>query len=183
MVSPDQERPRVLASSFVVRAARWGIVAWATIGVLALAVFFFRYVVYPVRVIFPPLVVALVGVYVLNPIVSALERRGLPRIWGAFITYLAGIAIVGTVLRFSIPVVAEQVQDFGRTLPRTIDELASGFRDLAARFGLDIQEAAGGGEGVADFLGRLLSFTRGILDLAVVFLLGPILALDRKSVV
>jgi predicted PurR-regulated permease PerM len=174
-VSPDRDSNRVLASPFVVRAARWGVVAWATIGVLVLAAFFFRYVVYPVRVIFPPLVVALIGVYLLNPIVSALERRGIARIWGSLVTYLVGMAIVGTAMTFAVPLVTEQVQDFARSAPRLIDQVATAFQDLASRFNLDIG-AAGGGEEVVDFFGRLLSITRGLLDLAIVLILGPIIA-------
>jgi predicted PurR-regulated permease PerM len=174
-VQSERDRPRVLASAVVVRAARWGIVAWATIGVLVLAVFFFRYVVYPVRVIFPPLVVALIGVYLLNPIVSALERRRVPRIWGSLITYLVGIAILGTAMVFVIPLVTEQVQDFARSAPRLIDQVATSIQDLASRFNVDVA-GAGGGEGVVDFFGRLLSLTRGLLDLALVMILGPIIA-------
>jgi hypothetical protein len=53
----SDDRRSVLASPLVLRAARGGVVAWSLIGLLLLAFFFFRYVVYPVRVIFPPLVV------------------------------------------------------------------------------------------------------------------------------
>jgi predicted PurR-regulated permease PerM len=169
------EEPQRVLSPFVVRSARWGIVAWATIGIVVLAVFFFRYVVYPVRIIFPPLVVALIGVYLLNPIVSALERRGIARIWGTLLTYLVGIAIVGTVLTFTVPLVAEQVRAFARSAPRLIDQVATGFRDLASRFNIDVPSPTGG-EGVVDFFGRLLSLTRGVLELALVFVIGPIIA-------
>lgn len=172
----DEDRSRALGTPFVIRAARWGIVAWAAIGVLVLGFFFFRYVVYPIRVIFPPLVVAMIGVYLLNPIVSALERRGVARIWGTLLTYLVGVAIVGTVLTFTIPVVADQVRAFARSAPDLIDRAASGLSDLAQRFGFQVQQAAGGGEGVVDFFGRLLSFTRGLFGLAIVFIIGPILA-------
>jgi predicted PurR-regulated permease PerM len=167
----------VLASGIVIRAARWGIVAWASIGILVLGVFFFRYVVYPIRIIFPPLVVALIGVYLLNPIVSAMERRGMARIWGALVTYLVGVAILGTALTFTVPLVAEQVQEFARSAPRLIDQVSSGFGDLASRFNIDVSgTGAGGGEVVVDFFGRILSLTRGLLDLALVFLIGPIIA-------
>jgi predicted PurR-regulated permease PerM len=175
--SPEEDRQRVLASGIVIRAARWGIVAWASIGIVVLGVFFFRYVVYPVRIIFPPLVVALIGVYLLNPIVSAMERRGMARIWGALVTYLVGIAILGTVLTFTVPLVAEQVREFARSAPRLIDQVSSGFGDLASRFNIDVSgTGAGGGEVVVDFFGRILSLTRGLLDLALVFLIGPIIA-------
>jgi predicted PurR-regulated permease PerM len=172
----DEDRSRALGTPFVIRAARWGIVAWAAIGVLVLGYFVFRYVVYPVRVIFPPLVVAMIGVYLLNPIVSGLERRGVARIWGTLLTYLVAVAIVGTVLTFTIPVVADQVQSFARSAPSLIDRAARGLSDLAERFGIQIQQGAGGGEGVIDFFGRLLSFTRGLFGLALVFVIGPILA-------
>jgi predicted PurR-regulated permease PerM len=182
VVDPTPERPArderqpVLASPFVARSARWGIVAWATIGVLVLAVFFFRYVVYPVRIIFPPLVLALIGLYLLNPIVSALERRGIARIWGTLLTYLVGVAIVGTALTFTVPLVADQVQEFARSAPRLINQVAEALRDFAARFNIDVAGATGGGEGVVDFFGNLLSLTRGVLELALVFVLGPIIA-------
>jgi len=172
----DEDRSRVLGTPFVIRAARWGIVAWAAIGVLVIGFFVFRYVVYPVRVIFPPLVVAVIGVYLLNPIVSALERRGVARIWGTLITYLVGIALLGTVLTFTIPIVADQVTSFARSAPRLIDRVTQSFGDLAARFGIRVEEAAGGGESVVDFFGRLLSFTRGLFDLAIIFVIGPVIA-------
>jgi predicted PurR-regulated permease PerM len=172
----DEDSSRVLGTPFVIRSARWGIVAWAAIGVLVLGYFFFRYVVYPVRIIFPPLVVAMIGVYLLNPIVSALERRGLARIWGTLLTYLVGMAIVGTALTFTIPIVADQVTAFAESAPELIDRVTKSFGDIAAGFGIQVQDAAGGGESVVDFFGRLLSFTRGLFDLAIILVVGPIIA-------
>ena len=51
------DRGPFLSSPFVARAARWGLLAWSIIGILILASLFFRYVVYPVRIVFPPLLV------------------------------------------------------------------------------------------------------------------------------
>jgi predicted PurR-regulated permease PerM len=172
----DEDRSRVLGTPFAIRSARWGIVAWATIGVLVLGFFVLRYVVYPIRVIFPPLVVAMIGVYLLNPIVSALERRGLARIWGTLLTYLVGIAILGTALTLTIPVVAEQVTAFARSAPGLINRVTESFGDLAAGFGFQVQDAGEGGESVVDFFGRLLSITRGLFDLAIIMVVGPIIA-------
>ena len=171
----DEDRSRVLGTPFVIRSARWGIVAWAVIGVLVLGYFFFRFVVYPVRIILPPLVVAMIGVYLLNPVVSGLERRGIPRIWGTLLTYLVGVAILGTALTFTIPIVADQVTAFAESAPELIDRVTESFGDLAAGFGIQVQDAGGGGESVVDFFGRLLSFTRGLVDLAIIFLVGPII--------
>lgn len=170
----ESDRKRLLGPPFVARAARWGIVAWAAIGVLVLGFFLYRYVLYPIRVIFPPLVVAMIGVYLLNPIVSVMERRGVPRIWGALATYLVGLGIIGTALMFTIPVVAEQVESFAQSAPDLIDRVTGGIRDLAERFGFRVSAATGGGEGVVDYFGQLLSLTRGLLDLLIIFVIGPI---------
>jgi predicted PurR-regulated permease PerM len=172
----DHDRGRVLGSPFFIGAARWGIVSWAAIGVLVLGFFLFRYVVYPVRIIFPPLVVAMIGVYLLNPVVSFLEGRGISRIWGTLFTYLVGLAVVGTALAFTVPVVADQVQAFARSAPDLIDRASRSVQSFLEGLGLQVAGAAGGGESVVDFFGRLLSFTRGVLDLALILILGPILA-------
>lgn len=150
--------------------------AWSLIGLLVLAFFFFRFVVYPIRIIFPPLVVAMILVYLLNPLVSGVERRGVPRIWGTLITYIVFLGIIGTLLSFMVPVVADQIESFARQGPSLIDRVAEGVRDFAARLGLPIAETAEGGEGVVDFFGRLVSFTQGVFEAAVVFVVGPILA-------
>ncbi|HYT29846.1 MAG TPA: hypothetical protein VEN82_03645, partial [Actinomycetota bacterium] len=89
------DRGPFLSSPFVARAARWGLLAWSIIGVLILASLFFRYVVYPVRIVFPPLLVALIVVYLLNPAITALERRGIRRVWGALGIYVIFLAAVG----------------------------------------------------------------------------------------
>src|SRR5918992_290263 len=82
----NDERSRVLGHPFVAGAARWGVVAWAGIGILVLGFIVLRYVLYPIRILFPPLVVALILVYLLNPIVSRLARR-MPRLVAALVTY------------------------------------------------------------------------------------------------
>lgn len=150
--------------------------AWSLIGLLLLGFFFFRFVIYPVRIIFPPLVVAMILVYLLNPLVSAVERRGVARIWGTLVAYVLALGIIGTLVSFIVPVVGNQIEAFTAQGPSLIDEVSQGVRDFAARLGLPIAEAAPGGEGVVDFFGRLVSFTQGLFGAAVVFIVGPILA-------
>jgi predicted PurR-regulated permease PerM len=172
----EDDRNRVLAPPFVARAARWGIVAWAGIGLLVLAYFAFRYVLYPVRIIFPPLVVALIMVYLLNPIVSGLERRGVRRGWGSLIVYLIFLAVVGTALSFLVPLVATQVQEFADAAPSIFREVGRSVQDVFDRFGVQLAPTAPASESVLDFFGRLVSVTGTILNVILVFVLGPILA-------
>lgn len=150
--------------------------AWSLIGLLVLGYFFLRYIVYPVRIIFPPLVVSMILVYLLNPLVSGMERRGVARIWGTLITYLLFLGIVGTLVTITVPVVAEQVESFTRQGPSLINEVSRDVRDFADRIGLPIATTAPEGQGVLDFFGRLVSFTQGLFGAAVVFVVGPILA-------
>jgi predicted PurR-regulated permease PerM len=170
---------RLLERPFVARAARWGLVSWAFIGVLVLTYIVFRYILEPIAVIFPPLVVALIVVYVLNPIVSRLETRGIPRLAGALITYVVFLTAVGFGLTYLIPIVADQVQGFVRQVPDLIERARATIADALRGFGVE-----GGTEGVLnqqnqeaviDFLGRILSFTRGLVSIALIMVLGPIL--------
>lgn len=173
----DEDRSRPLSSPFVSRTMRWGIVAWSAIGVLILGYILFRYVVYPIRIIFPPLVVAVIAVYLLNPIVTALERRGMRRVWGALLVYLAAAAVVGTALYFAVPVVAKQVGEFARAAPRILTETLNSLRDLAGSLGVQLDEgAAPSTQSILGVLGSIFSVTRPLFDVALVLVLGPILA-------
>jgi predicted PurR-regulated permease PerM len=173
----DEDRSRPLSSPFVSRTMRWGIVAWSVIGVLILGYFLFRYVLYPVRIIFPPLVVAVIAVYLLNPIVTALERRGVGRVWGALIVYVVSATVVGTGLYFVVPLVAEQVGDFAQTAPQILSEAVRDLQDFAAGLGVPLEDgAAPSTESIVDVLGSIFSVTRGLFDVVLVMVLGPILA-------
>lgn len=172
----EDDHNRVLGPPYVARAARWGIVAWAAIGVLLVAYFAYRYVLYPVRIVFPPLVVALIMLYLLNPVVSRLERRGVRRGWGALLVYLVFLGVVGTGLTFLVPLVAQQVSAFVEAAPRIFEQVGQGVQDFLARFGIEVASRPPESESVLGFFGDLVSLTRPILDLVIVFVLGPILA-------
>ena len=99
------------------RAARWGVLAWATIGLAILAYIGYRYVLYPIRIIFPPIALAIVIVYVFGPVVDALQRRKVPRLLATLLTYVVFLSLLGVVLAYLIPVVSHQVSEFTRSVP------------------------------------------------------------------
>lgn len=173
----NEDRTRPLSNPFVARTARWGVVAWSAIGVLILGYILYRYVVYPVRIIFPPLVVAMIAVYLLNPVVTLLERRGVKRGWGALLVYLTFATLFGAALYFLIPVVAEQVSEFADTAPQIVSNSIQDLRELAAGLGVEVgQDGAPSSESIVDVVGSIFSITRGIFDVALILILGPILA-------
>jgi predicted PurR-regulated permease PerM len=151
------------------------------IGVAILAFFVYRVALYPIRVVVVPLAVAMVIVYLLNPIVSALEGRGVPRVWGTLLTYLVFLTIVGVALRFLVPMLASQVSSFASTLPRLLANAQSDLARTFDRLGADVQttdffRALSPEGGAGTFFSRIFSFTAGVLHSAVVFLLGLVLS-------
>jgi predicted PurR-regulated permease PerM len=163
--------------SGVVRA---GLVAWSAIGILILGYLAYRFVLIPVRIAFGPLLLALVIVYLLNPIVSRLQARGLPRLWGTLLTYVVFMSIVGVALRYLIPIVADQVSSFVSTLPGLLDRAQESLADTARRLGIrlrstDILASLNPGGEAGSFISRIFSFTAGFLHAVVVFVLGAVL--------
>jgi predicted PurR-regulated permease PerM len=177
-VEPD--KGHLLESPLVVRAARLGILAWTAIGVLLLAFWGYHYMVEPVRVVFPPLIVATVIVYLLNPLVSGLERRGLRRGWATFLTYIVFFLSLGLAARLLAPVISRQVSAFVVTVPGLVSRAGMWAQDLAAKAHLDWKVADLTAQlqikqGLS-FFGRVASFTGGVIHAAVILILGPILA-------
>ncbi len=178
--SPERREP-VLSSTLIARAARVAIVAWALVGLAILAYLIGRFVLYPIRIVFPPLVLALVLVYLLNPAIGMLERRGLKRLWATLLTYLVFLTVVGVTLAYLIPVVSHQVTAFAKSIPDLLQRAENSLADFARRLGLhvkasDLVATFQRQGGVGKFIGRISSLTGQVLHVALVLVLGPILA-------
>jgi predicted PurR-regulated permease PerM len=176
------ERPKdpIISSPLVARAARLGIVAWSTVGIAVLVYLFGRYVLYPVRIIFPPLILALIIVYLLNPVVSLLERRGLRRGLATFLTYLTILSAVGVGLAFLIPVVSHQAVEFGKSLPAFLSKAQQDLVTFARKLGLTVQGhdlfASFGPKGqFSNFVGRITSIGVGVLHVVLTVVLGIVI--------
>jgi predicted PurR-regulated permease PerM len=178
----DRDRGPFFSNPFVARAARWGLLAWSVIGVLILIYAVWRYVLRPIQVVFPPLVLALIVIYLLNPLVTRLQNRGVPRVWGTLICYVVFLSLVGLALANFIPVVSDQVRAFVSGIPDLLTRAEKGLADFAQRLGVEIDTRSffqnfEPGQGQAfNFLGRITSFTSGVVHLALVLVLGPLLA-------
>ena len=178
----EQKRGPFLTNPFVARAARWGLVAWSVIGLLILVYVTYRYALYPIRIIFPPLVVALIVIYLLNPIVNVLERQGVPRIWGTLLVYVVFLSAAGVAMAYLGGVIAHQVTQFAKGVPGLLDRAGSALAAVSKRLGLHIDTSAliqalqPGKGGAYNFVGRLTSFTSGVAHVALVLVLGPLIA-------
>ena len=170
-----EEPNRPLWTPLVSRAARWGVVAWSAIGVLLILYWSFRYVIHPIRVIFPPLLLALIFVYILNPIVSWLEQRGVPRVLGALLTYLLLLGALAVGLRYLIPILVEQGQEFSRSLPALLDRAQASISQFLERFGAEGDPGGLDSGQVQAVTERLFNLTVGLLSGALILVLGLIL--------
>ena len=167
---------------------RWGAGAWALVGVLAAGYLVLR-VLSVVGVLAGPLLVALVVVYLLNPVVAALQRRGMPRPAGTALTAVTGLALLGAAAVALVPALVEQACAALTALPTDLEALEAGIDSLAARLGMPVdvdldgvgvQRWLAGGENRRLLFGSLSalgSVAAGAAQALVVTVSGVILAL------
>lgn len=91
------------------RLVGWGVVAWTTIGLGILLWVLWRGL-ERIAGVFPYLVMALVVVFVLNPPVKALVRRGVPRRLAATVVFLLALVLVSAILGLMVPAIGHQAQ-------------------------------------------------------------------------
>jgi predicted PurR-regulated permease PerM len=123
---------------------RWGVRAWAGVGMVLVAYLLVR-LIGVVSVVLTPLLVAGIVVFLLNPIVSLLHRHGVPRLLGTTLAYLVVLGgIVGGGLWLAVPPLVEQVRSAVDALPTDLAGVESQAEELARDFGLrvDVDGAA-----------------------------------------
>jgi predicted PurR-regulated permease PerM len=126
-VSTPPPLPRLPASE---RLRRAGVAAWSIIGIVIVAAFFL-WLLLKIRVIFPPLVLALLVIYLLNPIVVRLEERRVPRLWGTILSYVVVLGTITLIVIAISPFVSNQVQSFREDWPSFRTELVGTAEDAA----------------------------------------------------
>jgi predicted PurR-regulated permease PerM len=96
---------------------RAGQVAWALVGIAAL-IAVLGVVALKVRVVFPPLVLGGAIVFLLNPIVTALQHRGVPRAAGAGLAYVGVLAVIVGAGVGLFPIASHQFDELENDMPR-----------------------------------------------------------------
>jgi predicted PurR-regulated permease PerM len=188
------------------RLRRVGIGAWSGIGLLILLAISV-WLLFKIRVIFPPLVLALMIIYLLNPIVNRLEVRRVPRVLGAILTYVVVLGSLVLIVLALTPVVSSQVSKFSDDWPKfrekTVRSIQSTSESIEDRFGTkintsqiecllgadDIQSAAAPTHAECDEATKRFRERIGaqashitelggtILEVLLIFILAPLLAL------
>lgn len=187
------------------RLRRAGIASWSLIGIVIVAALLI-FGLWKIRIIFPPLVLAVLIIYVLNPVVSFLHRRRIPRILGTTIAYVIVLGGITLLIFATIPLVTRQATEVGESWPRYRSEIIAFVNDTAdgidRRFGTDINTSQVScllgadleegedhvseercdevtenfREAVLDQAGRLTEIGSSIFHLLLVFIIGPLIA-------
>jgi predicted PurR-regulated permease PerM len=155
---------------------------------------------YRIRIIFPPLVLALLLIYLLNPPISRLERR-MPRGIAATLVFVAAVALIVVVGVALFPFLSDQVSNFAEEWPEFRDELVVTVEDAGTeiedRTGINVNtkritcllggEQAQGAEcdevtkdfraAIGERAGQLTAAGRSVLEVLITFILAPLLAL------
>jgi len=166
---------------------------WLAVGVFALIWIVWRVLARPLAVVVPPLLLATVIVYLLAPIVAGFERRGLPRWAGTLLAYLVAMLSLLVIAAVLVPLLTEQLQAFADRLPALLAALGDDLDRRLGPLGIDVpigdsvdgsalqgnieRALQGGGlPALAGVLGGLSGLALGLLQVVLVFALGPVIA-------
>lgn len=170
---------------------------WTVVGVLVALAAAFWLLRGPLGVVAAPLAMAALIVYLLNPAVTALNRRGLPRLLGTALSYALAIGGLVLLLVSAGPILAQQTGEFLERVPDILASIQQGTNAQLARIGLpplvtidlgdnDTREAIAtwfqeNRDQVFTLVGIAGSVIGRALHLLLVVVLGPILAFYALS--
>ena len=142
-------------------------------------------VAWTVRVIFPPLILASAVVFLLNPVVTRLHRRHLPRAAATGVAYLAVFAVVGLAGFLVVPLAVNQGEELADHWPtieskveRWVDERAAESKGTFWEFTRSELEGAFSNDSLPlrEQLDRILKVGGQIAHVVLVIVLTPIIA-------
>ena len=130
----------------------------------------------------PAFFIGLALAFILDPAVTFLARRGMPRWAGVVVMYVAVVAVVWALLAFALPPISRQTREFIQHIPElgaAVTSIERGFADWYAslplpadmRATIDAQLEASG-QALADLAGSLLAPTVSAIVRAATFVLG-----------
>ncbi len=163
-------------------AGQW---AWAVVG-LAFLVMILALVAWTIRAVWPPLVFAGVVIYLLNPVVTRLQERHIPRVLGTALCYVLVLAVVVLLGLLVAPIAASQASDLADEWPSLREDVERWIDDMALNTDDWIintptveeirQEFTQDSGSLSENISRIRNVGGKILHGAIIVLLGPIIA-------
>lgn len=167
------------------------VAVWTAVGVVVLVAVLLRVLADPLHIVGPPLTLAIVLVYLLDPVVTRLEAWHLPRLLGSVLAYAVLGSLVVGIGALVVPIVATQVRDLVEQLPTIAAGIETTLNEQLPRFGIagdvDITSAGDGSttlsqffennqEGVVGVLRGAGSLAVTVLESVVTIVAAPFLA-------
>jgi predicted PurR-regulated permease PerM len=161
--------------------------AWALLGIIGVSVVAL-FLLWRLRVIFPPLLIAATIVFLLNPVVGRIERRGVPRAAAAALAYLGVVVVLGTVALALSPLVGAQVRELRSDYPHIRHRVQYFVDDKARESELNdwpiklptyhklIDELSPPERDVRSQITSLREFGSTVLHIVLILVLSPIIA-------
>ena len=160
-----------------VRQHRQAIFALAMIVIVALLL-------WTARGALPAFFIGLALAFILDPAVTFLARRGMPRWAGVIVMYVALVAVIWGLIAYALPPISRQARELIEQLPELGAALADVERGLAEWYeelplpgelrAMVDQQLAASGQAAADLLRGLLAPTLNAVLRAATFILGLI---------
>jgi predicted PurR-regulated permease PerM len=165
---------------------RLGVAAWSLLGtILLLGVvgwFLLQF-----WIIVPSVVIAFVMVYVLNPVVERLHRRGVARWLGSCLSYTVLLGLLTLLGYLVIPSIVDQGRELADNFPTIYDDLAADLEGFADRLGLEdvdlpnydeLRERISDNQGdfFSERFSEITDFTLSVLETILLVSLAPVIA-------
>ncbi len=168
------------------RIKRVGVVSWSLLGTLLL-LGVLGWLFTKVWIVIPPVIIAIAIIYMLNPVVTRLARRGIKRWMGSCLSYLVLMGVLTLIGFLVIPSISDQAGELADNFPTIYDDLVADLESFAANLGFtdldlplyeEVRDEFTGGEGdfFSDQLGRITDVTLSVLEAVFLLLLAPVIA-------
>jgi predicted PurR-regulated permease PerM len=165
-----------------------GRTAWWLVGIV-IVIAILATIGWTIRVIFPPLVFAGIIVFLANPIVTWLHRKGFPRVVGAALTYLGFIVALAAPALALSPLLANQFDQLSERLPKIRSDVEDKINEYAKRSRDEdwfvkiptvkqIQNQAGGGDNqnISEQVTTLRHYATRGFHIGLILILSPVIA-------
>ncbi len=163
-----------------------GVASWSVLGTLLL-LGTIGWLMLQFWIIGPPIVIAIAVIYVLNPVVTRLENRGVARWMGSCLSYTALLGALTLIGFLMIPSIADQGRELADDFPSIYDDLATDLESIADDLGLsavdvpsyaELQDSIADTQGdfFSDQLTEITDITLSVLETLFLLILAPVVA-------
>lgn len=162
-----------------------GVVSWSLLGTLLLLASLV-WGIGQISNLIVPVVVAIVVIYMLNPVVNRLQALGISRLLGSCMSYIALIGLIVAVGFLAYPSISDQARTLSDDFPQIYDDLAADAERWADSVGFEVdvpnydelQEDFDTATDAGGFLSfdRISDLTLTVLEFILLLILAPVIA-------